>query len=455
MDVIARNLQCFSKKIHRSTRLISARVGFIAVFALIAGLLPASTARAQFGEAAGIGEAMQQDFLSRDIVLFSQGLNLDDTQRVIVEALFTDYEQAFDAGITGMKAKLEGMREQMTSDDPARVLKMVFAPFTEWAVDKADLYDQFLENVQVVLTPEQMDKWPAFERSLYREKNIHRGQLSGESLNLFYVIRDMKLDDKSMQPIQPTLDEYDVAMNDALRRRQTAITGPDNPMLAALAEQDTQKRTDSLMHILQLRIAVRNVNDDYIERLAAAMPDNLAAKFKADALDRAYPRIFRETQAQRIFKVAKELEGLDPTVLTSVIELETAYLAELASINQQLHQAMRKHEPDDIRNRAEDFDRRMGGQSPDKRDDPTRELFTRRDELARTYIRQLHAILTPEQFAQLPGAMRWIEEQAAPVSELSSSLAEPSSTVKGATKGGKGESDQKSRGTSDTSDGPS
>ena len=79
MDVIARNLQCFSKKIHRSTRLISTRVGFIAVFALIAGLLPASTARAQFGEAAGIGEAMQQDFLSRDIVLFSQGLNLDDT----------------------------------------------------------------------------------------------------------------------------------------------------------------------------------------------------------------------------------------------------------------------------------------------------------------------------------------------------------------------------------------
>jgi Spy/CpxP family protein refolding chaperone len=426
-------------------------LSMVVALAFMVILFPARTAHAQFGEAAGIGEAMQQDFLSRDIVLFSQGLNLDDTQRVIIEALFTDYEQAFDAGIERMKAKLEGMKDQMTSDDTARVLKLVFAPFTEWGIEKGKLYEQFLQNVQVVLTPEQMQKWPAFERSLYREKNISRGQLSGESLNLFYVLRDMKLDDKTAASIQPVVDEYDIALDQALRARQNAKIDPNNPMLAALAEQDSQKRNDSLMRLLAYQIRIREVNDEYIEKIAAALPPDLAITFKADALDRAYPRVFRETQAQRIFRVAKELEGLDPTVLNSVIELETAYLAELSVVNQQLHDALRKHEPEEIRQRAEDFDRRMGGQQPEQREDPTRELFARRDDLARRYIKQLQALLSPEMFDQLPGAQRWIEEvqpsveSAGQIMELSGS----SPTSKGNAKGDK---DARERGAQDTTE---
>ena len=430
----------------------TAEFGLLMVLAVVSAMFPARFAHAQFGEAAGIGEAMQQDFLSRDIVLFSQGLNLDDMQRVIVEALFTDYEQAFDAGIENMKKKLEGMKDQMTTDDTARVLKLVFAPFTEWSVEKGKLYEQFLQNVQVVLTPEQMEKWPAFERSLYREKNIHRGQLSGENLNLFYVIRDLKLDEKTMASIQPVVDEYDIALDQALRARQNAKIDPNNPMLAALAEQDSQKRTDSLMRLLAFQVRIRDVNDEYIEKIAAALPADLGAKFKADALDRAYPRIFRETQAQRIFRVAKELEGLDPTVLQSVIELEIAYLAELSVVNQQLHQMMKKHEPDDIRHRAEDFDRRMDGQQPEQREDPTRELFVRRDDLARTYIKQLQALLTPEQFDQLPGAMRWIEE-AQPVNTnapLASELSGSAPGGKGNTKGGKEAGEQGAQDTGDS-----
>src|SRR5688572_21882164 len=152
-------------------------------------LIVNSAAHAQFGEAAGIAEAMQADYLRRDIVLFQQGLTLDDSQRAIVEALYADYEQAFEDGLARMRKRIEDMREELQSQDVDRVLRIVFKPIEDWSVEKRGLGDQFMENVKVILTPEQQEQWPKFERFIYREKNLNKGTLSGESANLFYIVR--------------------------------------------------------------------------------------------------------------------------------------------------------------------------------------------------------------------------------------------------------------------------
>jgi hypothetical protein len=138
-----------------------------------------------------------------------------------------------------------------------------------------------------------------------------------------------------------------------------------------------------------------------------------------NALERAYPRIYRATPVQQIFKSAKSLENLDSVTLEAIVALEARYVADLVAINTELAAATRQWEPAEQRLRAEAFAQRMAGMQPEEIQDKTRDLFLRRDDLSRDYTRQLKGILTDEQFAQLPGGYRWADlpSEAKPVNQ--------------------------------------
>ncbi len=380
-----------------------------AVAAISISMALAPAASAQFGEAAGIAEAMTPDYFRRDIVLFQQGLNLDDVQRDIIDALYVDYEREFEIGLANMRDRIENMREELQTQDVDRVLRLVFKPIEEWAVEKRGMGTQFMENVKLVLTPEQMAEWPRFERFIFREKNLSKGSLSGESLNLFYIVRDMKLTEQQMSVVQAVLDEYDVELDMALRGRQNALIGDQRDMLKSFSEQNAAVSLAILQRQIDMKVAVRNVNDRYIEMVADVMPPDRAEEFRQKALERAYPRVYRQTPIQNIFKVARELEDLDSEVQRAVISLEMQYLSDLAPLNERLSDAVRQWEPREERLRADAFAQRMAGQQPMEIEDQTRSLFTLRDELGRNYVRQLKGLLTDTQFAQLPGGYRWAD----------------------------------------------
>jgi hypothetical protein len=183
---------------------------------------------------------------------------------------------------------------------------------------------------------------------------------------------------------------------------------------------------------IELFVAVRNVNDQYIERIAEVMPVDLAATFRQKALERGYPRIYRDHGVQRLFKEAKKVEGLAPEVLTSIEQIEAAFLAELAVVNDQVRNSLRKSEPEQTAGRAGDFARRMRGENVEHKPDPTRELFLKRDDMCRGYAKQLQTAMTPDEYAKLPGAMRWIESPAeeTPVRVMKPTTVPPSKNPK-------------------------
>jgi hypothetical protein len=245
---------------------------------------------------------------------------------------------------------------------------------------------------------------------LYREKKIHKGQLAGESLDLTHVVRDMHLDEIAMQQVQPVMEAYEISLDQALRRREAARSSENNDMIDAMSEQDPSKQLAAMQKFTKLRLAVRNVNDEFIERIAMAFSEDLAAKFRHAALERAYPRIYREHGVQRMFREALALEGLDKAVAESIRQLESSYINELSAANENLRKLLRDTDPQDAIVKANEFTNRTQGEAaPAVRADPTKELFLRRDETSRTYARQLHAMLLPEQFEQLTNGNRWVE----------------------------------------------
>ena len=382
-------------------------------------LCGAGSASAQFGEAAGIAEAMHPTYMKRDLLVISQGLNLDDSQRLIVEALFGDYESEFADGRASIKKRIEERRAEMQAPgiEGPRLMTLVLQPFREWAEEKVRLEEQFLENVKVVLTEDQLAQWPSVERRLYREKHLMKGDLQGEKVDLVMIIRDMHLDEPTMLQIQPAVEAYEIDLDAALHRREDVKTGGKFDMIDAMSEQNAQRQLDVFRKRMALQIAIRNVNDEHIERIAQMMPGDLAAKFRHSALERAYPQVYREHQVQRLFREAKQIEGLSSATIDSINQLEATFLNELSGLNTTMLAAIRHHDPIQATERASDFANRMTGENApqEQKVDPIRQHSLNRDELCRTFARQLHDLLLPEQFAQLPNGNRWIEKPPEPV----------------------------------------
>jgi len=386
----------------------------LVLLALVAVVLVGGrTARAQFGEAAGIAKLMRPEYTRADLRIFTEGLDLDDTQQLLVESLFDDYRTEFEAGWLGVQEELGSLKDRLDASpgiSPDEIRAMVFEPFETWKDERDRLGRELMENIKVFLHDQQLARWDEFQMQLVRDKTLPAGEFSGEQVNLFYVLRDMRLPAGAEQIIQPVLSEFARELHGALTYRNDLIARTEGEMLASLGGGDTSVQLDLMKQQIEARVRVRDLNDLYRERIAEALPEEYADSFRWNALVKAYPRVFRVSSIEQMFDSAFELE-LEPKVREQLESLYTAYRTELDSANAELLSTIRDHEPGAAANRAELYVARLSGEKVAKTYDPVPAMLRRRDGVNSTYIERLRALLGNELFAELPGADRWIRKQ--------------------------------------------
>ncbi|MFT4592707.1 MAG: hypothetical protein ACI9JK_000405 [Phycisphaerales bacterium] len=379
----------------------SAPVAFTALFS-------SNSAHAQMEYMA---EIMQPEYMTRDLVLFAEGLNLDDMQEVIVEGFFDDYEDDFQAGWSATQERLNAVAIELRDKPDATdrdTLEPVLNALGDWVVDKRQLDDGLLENIKVILLPDQKTLWPAFSQRLYREKNIRRGRLSGESVDLFQITRDADLQSAAETAIAPHLEEYAIALDIAIRNRDSILRGNPKKLFDNILSGNNEKSPNLVDNAIKARVEVRDINDRYIELISENLSAVDGEDFRLRALKRGYTRVYRRTPAERILRQAADNELFSEGTRAQIAQLETAYLLELADLNYVLLQQTRSYEPALHKNRELAGQVRKNGGTPEKIDDPTRDMYKEREALGKRYIEMLQALLTPEEFLELDGARRWI-----------------------------------------------
>ena len=420
------------------------------------------------------------EFIRRDIPLYKDQLGFDQTQMSVVEALINDYDLAFtpaaeesqekirEAGARIMQSYMGGdmmqtMRdsrdrlrqdiEQLEvenggplSDDARRkfvmervtkfaeeamaarrasgadketkaILQEIFDEITAWEVKRADMRRPVVEGLEAALTPEQREKWPAFQRFLRREKALGSGVLSGESVNLFVVMDEAGLSQSSIDGAAKTLDEYEVALDQALVARDDYLSQSEPKLMKMVLGSNTQGANVVIERQFALRKAVRDVNDQYRVTLLGVLPAEEGAKFNSAAMAAAYPRVFRQTRTAEAFEKALELPDLPPEVRDSLLKLQASYTTELTVLNDRIAGLTHKEE---VQQRVDETMRVLavleGSASPltimgrgmmgmgggQEQADPVGDLMDQRGDVGTRYLEQLHAMLTPEQQDQLP-----------------------------------------------------
>jgi len=274
---------------------------------------------------------------------------------------------------------------------------------------KAALRQKFVTEAQTQLAGSQIERWPNLERTLRRHKTLPKGRLSGERTDLVRVLKDLKLGQTEQQAVASQSEAYELAMENALVQRNTNLPEFEKQMDQAMQKGDDDKALTALERATALRLAVRTVNEQFTDTLAAAMPAEMATAFRKEVLRRSYPNVYRKTFGQKNFDAARKIENLDPKTLASIEQLETGYHAELDGVNAQLKAAIDKHQPDEPRWPIEHMKAmRAGDAQPEdglpfnREKNPIRDAFTKRRELDQRYAKMVREMLTPEQQEALP-----------------------------------------------------
>lgn len=386
-------------------------LGFITVVCLMGAMLTGLSAPAhgQVGQALAIAELMKPEFVNRDMIIFVEGLKLDEEQQIIVESMFDNYQYEFEAGLDGLRKGFEDIRGDINPDDPERVLKIIFAPFEKWRDQREGIRQQFLNNVKLVLGQQQLDRWDSFLKRLRREKSMDRGILSGESLNIFHVLQDMSIPETMRAVIEPLLTEYENELDKALEIRDLAINDTKGDLLQAMTTQDEDAMLQFMERQISRRVAVRNVNDHYLDAITAALPGEVGREFYEKAMMRGYPRVFRRTSAGELFRAALELKSIDEAKLASITEMYATYTTNVQDYDRRLLEMTRAHEPIAERQRNEAGAAKNRDEPYSRMPNPTVAEFRKRDDMVRQTVDLLRWSLGEEQFALLPGATRWLQ----------------------------------------------
>ena len=414
-------------------------------------------------------EQFQAFIVKRDVPLIKEQLKLDDGQTTVVETFVTDYEAAFtdasDKASTAqqdlmrsmfqsfmggnMRERYQGFGENMQKDieqiekdsgtemspearaqyfrdqmdkmsqqiaaeretsGEAEQTRKIVGDMTvlaeKWRKERGVLDQQVMEEIRSSLKPDQSAKWESFERFMRREKLLGRGRLSGENVNLFAVLDEAGLSKEQITATVGILDEYELRLDAALKKRSDFLGQNEGKVMTAIQNSDVKSLEDLASKGVDLRNAVRNVNEQYRTTIANALPPEEAKRFTQAALASGFSRVYRPTRAERAFEKALTLEGLPPETLTAITEMQMAMMVELVGMNEKIAQTIRKAEPVQLKEEAVrsagllngGASRMFGRNDPDVAD----EMLSKRGDMTDKYVERLKALLTAEQIALLP-----------------------------------------------------
>ncbi len=409
--------------------------------ALGASLLAPPSAHAQLGMQAGFVEAFQPDYLHRDMDLFRQYLVLEEWQQAIVESLLKDYLADFKIGTDGLRDTMKNMKDQIIAAGDQGAIGVIMGPIDKWIQEKARLKGRFVENLRSQLSDEQMSHWGELERAMRREKELPRGELSGESVDLILIARSVDVPPEVLASAKEAITQYETGLDDALAARAQQMATSQPIIKDAMVKQDFQTGLTQLELIVAKRIDIRDFQERSLDSLATAFGDKFGPPFRSAALAAAYPMVYRPSPLIPYFEAARAIPGLSEEQVTQLNGLEKSYLASYSDYQSRLTQVLRIEEPK--KQTAETRRRLTQGQTSVTKpnNDAYTSLYAERDGLNDRTREEIARILGAELAMQLPGAeKRAAAEVRAPptpkdgsgIPSLTPGTAEPGGSRKGA-----------------------
>jgi hypothetical protein len=410
---------------------------------------------------------MTPDYLLRDLQRFQVGLALSDDQTVIVEQILRDYDESFREASESIQESIRTSFSSMrgNEDDPSRQKsrelrersreirekldsvkklgdedgmkelqtrlnrelesirdEMNQARVEQWQSPerqtafeevallmqdqlrlKRKMRQEFESDLVVILNDEQLVFWPPLMRQLTRDRLLPRGRLSGETIDVMGLVEQREYGDETLLALAPSLSDWDISVTQALEARNNHLVENQGSLMTSMRTMDPNSGIAVMKEQAGLAERVRDINDTAIANISIILGPDEGGSFNTFAKQKGYPKIYRMTRAERAYEAALGLEGLEPDILESILELEEAMKIELEFANETLYAETHRWEAQEQIDRMNRFAQRMIGNSSEQAVNPIRESEEIKMGIEDNYIEQLKLLLTAEQIEKLGG----------------------------------------------------
>jgi hypothetical protein len=375
------------------------RVGFVAlsVVAVAAGALAAPAARAQWQM---FSLADRPPVTERVTNTMERVVELDEGQVALVASLQQEAEAEFARIAEIMESIQEDAREEGRREQDRTVWIDLFVKLREFVEHRDEVREDFLDNAELVVRPEQQDRWERFERryfrqSLYNESAAQYGSVPGVTVDIEEVVETAELDEGTVSSLRPMLDQYSRDVNTLLRELDEAADENIEARVEAFrvmtetGQWDREMMEQGMDRIGELVESVRELNIRYERQIAGQLEGEARASFQRVYNKTAFPGIYRDDIAAGRFRTALERDDLTDEQRRTLEDLRASFRREADAIRARLRAEALDENP------IEEFARsgfRFGGRDDESDDDEEalRELNAR-------YVDQINNVLTPKQ----------------------------------------------------------
>jgi hypothetical protein len=216
-----------------------------------------------------------------------------------------------------------------------------------WRAEKEQLVNELFENIRAICTVEQLEHWPAVMRALRREQALvsSNGRLSGESVDLFKLLRQIDLSPDAAEAMQDTVDVFARQIDQAIIARDSFIRSNRAALDEAQQVQDEARARTILQQEMQLRKALRDVSNEMLDALVPVLGEALAGELVTLVRQHGYALVYRPTYADQVFqRILADLPADHPLRL-EVEELADSHAADLEQANARLYALLLREEP--------------------------------------------------------------------------------------------------------------
>ncbi len=342
---------------------------------------------------------------SRAPELMERVVGLNAEQASMVEAMQEEALADFERIAEIMESIQEDAEAEGQETDDRMIWVDLFAKAYEFVEAREAIRQEFLSNAELLVRPEQQERWEHFERRftrqmLYDESITQYGSVAGVTVDIEDVVEATDIDEQGMpSEIQAMLVEYGrelerelVGLKEAADENARARIEAFRKMREEGGGWDMEMMSRGLDQVSERIESVRSINTRFERRIATVLEPELRLEFQRAYNKAAFPEIYRSTPAESRFERVLGSENLTDEQRATVSDLREQYLREADAVRSTLREIALEQNP---------IERFQMGWWRDNENEDEEEAKERLDELSQRYVDQVNATLTPEQREEL------------------------------------------------------
>ncbi|MFU8828653.1 MAG: hypothetical protein ACNA8P_04365 [Phycisphaerales bacterium] len=347
------------------------------------------------------GDLLQPGFTTQDLEHGAKLFGFDEMQRAIAEEMLEDYFARFAVGVEQMSLILRAAEREFQETRDVAIWNDFRDRSRAFEQRKDQITRVLLDDLRLILSPQQEALWPRYERDLRRMATIDEGGLvSGETVDLVALLDELGIESDERSAIAQVEDQYVTELDRALVRRNRVYEDTTDRAFErfstegfgdfdAVMEYFGKLLEDAMVEAVQ----VRDINLRYAGIIGRGLPYESGRKFQRRFNELCYPRVYRAGPTDRAFEAILAFDDLTEEQREQVLGQRERYEQSRERLDANWARAIATQEEE------RDVMRVMGIEPST---DATRAARTARRGLDRRAYEQVLLVLNEDQASRLP-----------------------------------------------------